>query len=676
MRVLHLSDIHYGLQGAKSKHRFLTKTLPDPKRLLKILSKDGALKNAPEVIIVSGDVGWSGTSADYGYALPFLQGLQEAWPSADLVVVPGNHDVDNTKKGDARQEAFVDMLRHLYKGGFDARYPLYAAEQTRPHLVSITQHSELLVVGVNTAAYLDAGDGIKTFAETPIFISNAILDAIEERIESSHHDTSLRIFVMHHHLLSFAEPHWGDTIDPDSPPAAPDSTIVANSGLLQKWLADHSFSIVLHGHKHLAHGRSDSLWTTVGSQNQTRSILIVGAGSAGVASDQLAQGQRNTFNVLDAVKLAKTRWAITVDVRRIDTTTLKTDSEFTYDQQLGEPPRTKPVIFTAERMEDCHRAIEARTRGGNAILNFLSIVESSVYVHPPTACIGDRTATPAEVEECFRALHPEYNSAHGWDDQQLVKQALQETPKRFRFQHGPRLFGIPGRQAALQPEIGPIQRAVENVAKHPTRAYVGLFNPDLDVISRGQPPPALMGIQFLPDGTRLDVVVFFRNLELSFWWVVNMYEIGKLLEWAARYRSNRYKPGSITFTSPIASWSPEPGPTFVARLDEEPLASLTELLLSAADGDAKACSGLKSLIEQKRDRTNEGNLDTTGLDRVLGISGGLMRRSKECHHMVSSLNDCMKVAVQSINEGLRNPDLARASAEAARTALDQALKLL
>ncbi|MBK6362568.1 MAG: hypothetical protein IPF52_03370 [Saprospiraceae bacterium] len=86
-----------------------------------------------------------------------------------------------------------------------------------------------------------------------------------------------------------------------------------------------------------------------------------------------------------------------------------------------------------------------------------------------------------------------------------------------------------------------------------------MYNFELDVKKDSSALPGLTGIQFVPfeeNGIkRLDIVAFFRNIELSFWWVVNCYEMEQLLNYACRKTQNDYVPGRITFFSSIAEWS-------------------------------------------------------------------------------------------------------------------------
>src|SRR5687768_15220333 len=98
MRIYHLSDIHYGRRDlakypTESAHYWAeNKRTPKPAVLANLLIAE-ARDRKPDVIVVSGDIGWSGAKDDYGYALDFFRRLRSQ-VKAPIVVCPGNHDVD------------------------------------------------------------------------------------------------------------------------------------------------------------------------------------------------------------------------------------------------------------------------------------------------------------------------------------------------------------------------------------------------------------------------------------------------------------------------------------------------------------------------------------------------------------------------------------------------------
>ncbi len=646
LRVLHLSDLHFGLLSPKqqeahhcdaSSHRFVREDgSPDDDELANVVIKDPALKVPPDLVLVSGDLGWSGAAADYIHASAFLKRLQTAWRDAQVVVAPGNHDVNwgqfatDTNPVDCSQNAYLDFAQSLYGAGFAEKYRLLEAGPplVRESLVAFhhgtIRDQTYLVVAVNSAAHIEK-------AKHPIHIRPTILKRIHETLEAINAD--LRIFVLHHHLLPFAEPSSAGVWDPRTVPDESDPTIVANSAKLQTWLAQHSFSLVVHGHKHQSHGRVDVLWKKTDAETGRR-LFIVGAGSAGVATHERGPNIPLGYNLITLTQLSSSRWQADVSVRQVDEHGAypEASSYYDYTTDCGPPSDAAPVVIHATRADQCHEAIRVRAEGKPMLHNFMSIVDDGKYVTCPTASDDGRQIDDAEIIRSFQSLHPEYGKSERWRKRREIESALHDAGPRFQFSHGPRLFGIPDSARKLNdPDLfRPIVRALDNLGRGNTsNAYVGLFRPEIDVVSsKDEPLPALVGLQFIPqDNNRLDLVASFRKLELSYWWVVNMYEAAELLEWGSSYAKRR--PGRITFFAPLAEWKKSPETSLVTALDDAKLADLVELLVRLANGDAAARVSLRNMLDEKRQHTNEKNLDPQGLSRALAVLTGLAQSGLE-----------------------------------------------
>lgn len=642
MRILHLSDVHLGTiksPGADDETLsrrstfFFTRSaeaIPDPGALTAILKRDLS-REPPDVIVFSGDAGWSGTAADYGHALEFFVGLRASWPAVPLVMVPGNHDVDRdvARAGGNPQGAFITLLRELYGDSFVHLYPLYREDSishARQQLVAFERLADdLLFVGVNSAASLGTSDH-------PVFIEPHVLRLVEQHIaEINVPANTLRIFVVHHHLFPFADAVWEDTVDVDQVYERADPSFIANSARLQGWLSDNHFHLVLHGHKHLSHGRNDSLWRE-GVESAGQKLLVVGAGSVGLAANQRRGGEPLTYNVLDIMRLGGQRWDVRVKTRNLNNVSgsyVGVDS-YSYRSNVGTPPPHIPTIIQAERMDACHTAICAAAADRGFIRNFLSIVEDHQYFYPSTIRIGTKTPSADEVIRSFRALHPEWHPDLTWDSNRHVNDVIGNLPARFQFQHGPRLFGVLGRagrhtRGTDAAPLEPLRYAVETLANSDTRAVVGLYNPEIDVALQREPLPGLMSVQFIPDGDYLDVVATFRKLELSFWWVVNMLELGELLRWAARHDSRRRRARRITFYASVAEWKIDPEAAFVAFIDAIDIATMVDIVARLAAGDAAARRELVTFLQDKIDLTNDVNMDQSGLQQLEQVVRGTMQ---------------------------------------------------
>lgn len=105
MYLLHLSDIHLSSRG------------PNP-----VLERWQALADAAAaagrdsdycLVIVSGDVAYSGSKDEYRIALKFLRQLrnrlEKSFLAVEFVIAPGNHDCDFSSEGRAREKALAKL---------------------------------------------------------------------------------------------------------------------------------------------------------------------------------------------------------------------------------------------------------------------------------------------------------------------------------------------------------------------------------------------------------------------------------------------------------------------------------------------------------------------------------------------------------------------------------------
>ncbi len=99
MRILHLSDLHFSVSRTWDSDPVLSS-------LISCLERED---DAIDLVVVTGDIAWSGKPAEYGIAGQwFVQRLLPALglSSNRLLIVPGNHDVDRD-----RVSAIVSSLR-------------------------------------------------------------------------------------------------------------------------------------------------------------------------------------------------------------------------------------------------------------------------------------------------------------------------------------------------------------------------------------------------------------------------------------------------------------------------------------------------------------------------------------------------------------------------------------
>ncbi|MES2644721.1 MAG: metallophosphoesterase [Myxococcota bacterium] len=680
IRLLHLSDLHFGVRSdGTSAHRYVNAGgEPNPSVLAGRLVAGRSLH--PHAVVVSGDVGWSGAGADYGYATEFLAALRTAWPGAALVVAPGNHDVD-LSSSPARQEAFRAFVQGFDGGRLAPAYRVAGASgRERQTLVSFDivsgdEGEQLLLVSANSAAYVgDAGN-----PGSPVGFSADDLHAIESVLRTPEFSSiRLRAFIVHHALFPFAEPSWDRTINLAELRDKPDLEIVANSAVLQAWLADHGFAILLHGHKHTMHARLDRLWRRGGPASGAQ-LLSLGAGSVGVEQAQRGHGEPLSYNAVDLTRVSAHRWLTAVEVNDIPDPPARPQVSARFECELGEDLAHPTHVFHAETIVDCHRAIALRCASAGLLKTFVSVVEQCQFELPATARFAKRRVTMADIEGSFEALHPEHAVTDGWNDLRGVDASMRRMGSRLQFQHGPRLFERVGGA-----EKSAIVRALDLVG-HESRsdAYAGLYRAEVDVAAtKDALTPHLMGVQFNAEDGYLDVVATFRKIELSYWWVANMYELSRLLTWAAAYGANRTRtPRRITVFAAFAEWKERPGAAVVARLDRMTIEELTTIAVGFVAGDAAAATRLCDLLIEKREYTSDRNLDANGLASLCavlrGATGGfpegrLAKRRKQVNSVLGGIG----TASEQVKSGIEGDRPALAAAARARESLEAVIVAL
>src|SRR5215470_4172409 len=94
--LLHLSDLHFGSDGDDQKKKDAKKAI-----LSSLLKKLASVPPewSPSIVCISGDIGCQAKEDDYRRAEDWLRQLlgQLELTADDLILCPGNHDVDRKK---------------------------------------------------------------------------------------------------------------------------------------------------------------------------------------------------------------------------------------------------------------------------------------------------------------------------------------------------------------------------------------------------------------------------------------------------------------------------------------------------------------------------------------------------------------------------------------------------
>ncbi len=211
-QILHISDLHI-----KKKENFDRSAVLDP--LIRRVKIDRDSGFSPEVVVVTGDIAFSGKKEEYEGAKIFFDDLLAALelPDERLFIVPGNHDLNRKKykksdvpayasmqdlNDDLENEEFrPDILKGMsaYFEFIETHYPHLASLGDRlvPFVISHETAGDKRVglVGLNSAWMCRKSEGDKGRIAIGEF---QLKKAVEELEKSAPLD--LKIFLFHHPL--------------------------------------------------------------------------------------------------------------------------------------------------------------------------------------------------------------------------------------------------------------------------------------------------------------------------------------------------------------------------------------------------------------------------------------------------------------------------------------------
>ncbi len=227
LTIAQISDIHCG------------SPFFDPKLLEAAVEE--ILDLQPDLVVVAGDLTQEGYASEFETARDALRPIREALTT---VVVPGNHDSKNV--------GYLHFYDHFGKGTSGPKGDWSLAMERAQY----PQRVRLLAVD----------------SSKPDLAEGEIGRARYEWIRQEFGDQAdLRLFVMHHHLVSV-------------PGTGRERNIVWDAGDVLALLEDSGVDIVLAGHKHVPH-----VW-------QVGRMLIINSGT--VSSYRLRGYTRPSYNVV------------------------------------------------------------------------------------------------------------------------------------------------------------------------------------------------------------------------------------------------------------------------------------------------------------------------------------------------------------------------------------------
>ncbi|MDQ3190588.1 MAG: metallophosphoesterase [Bacteroidota bacterium] len=294
MRILILSDLHI---GNKARSRELC---PYPEGTHKddnlvstfiVKAQEYQKINGPfDFIIIPGDITNQSNLIEYDCGSKFITKiLSKLSLTQDKVIfVPGNHDVDwsvlEGKTISVEEKPF--RRSHKYNTLKDSTHlfsSLASADLVNEPFIKKWEFPNVVYFGFNSSWHDDA------FEDNHFgLIDGEHIKHLRTQFEKTDLN-KLRIFVVHHHLHQFQNPH----------PSWRDISIMQNAQPLLELLTEFEFNFVIHGHRHQPNFLSLSI-------NRSKVLNILSAGSYCCEIPTSVAGHiGNLFHVLEIDNLAK-----------------------------------------------------------------------------------------------------------------------------------------------------------------------------------------------------------------------------------------------------------------------------------------------------------------------------------------------------------------------------------
>lgn len=288
MKILVLSDLHVGVKSrAKDLCPYPESRYKDDKltdsfiESVKNYQKDNG---NIDYLIIPGDITHQSNLIEYDYGSKFISRLlrEIGLEKEKVIYVPGNHDVDwSVLKGDTIYPEEIEYrTKHKYNTLKDENHifsKISTPELINEPFVKRWDFDDIAFVGYNSSWHDDS------FNEKHYgLIEQSQLTALADKIKGID-EKKIKIFVVHHHLHQFENPH----------PSWIDISIMQNAHPLLQLLLEYDFDFIIHGHKHVPF----FLNTTISGSNHIN-ILCAGSYSCEIPTE-IAGNIGNLYHIVD-----------------------------------------------------------------------------------------------------------------------------------------------------------------------------------------------------------------------------------------------------------------------------------------------------------------------------------------------------------------------------------------
>lgn len=599
--ILHLSDLHLGgvaawqkLDAAKvsTPQEDLATTQSVFKRTLAATRDYIEAVGRPDAVVISGDLTWRHHDSGFAAFADLLDEFADVFPDpANIVVVPGNHDVDWDVAPGRREryDRFCGVTRAkgcatpLLDGvDFNVVGPakLLDAVAEDPHVVV---RDDFVIIPINSSNWCGTmtailggwSDDEWTEALAPLRkdvreqaskelkklrqqdmarVSQPQIDCLRELFSLTGipvhrgRDPRPRIAVLHHQLLPVSA----------RVEVKPFESLI-NLGFVRQTLRDFGVDVVLHGHKHesavywdLARGANDPIMF------ERRALVIASPGHF-----------KPHQPVMRALTLSAHRSARNLEVLDLNgvdasTTKLEEGKRMTLPLWLGqmESESAERRLVRGRTAHEVYARLCALSElvGGSELANLVCEIadaEDAITVPPdyPQVSAPDKQAWFSGLVDWWQLA-----------DSRLVRESVVD------FNHGERLRKRWGDQ---------VERAARLLCHREgsSRGLAVLISPEETGLEPDVTPPedgtypafALAEFALVTrDGRReLDCFAYFRKQEMRYWWPINAAELKRLQDDVRKEldKDHEAAPGRIVTFSAIALYGDDVPRVAVTELD-------------------------------------------------------------------------------------------------------------
>jgi len=295
--LLHLTDPHYSLGGARDHHAWRLEGDQDGQGLPLVDAIHSAIRRDEHevgAIVVTGDLTYRGSESEFATVRTALFKLTNGLlglGTEHLVIVPGNHDIVWTNTSEYQydepvSEAPAEATKN-YRKFFNDLMRTEASQDLSMTRRFIFPGGNLIDIAAVNSSSLEQG---KSFlAGMGRVQEHAYREAATALAWHNSQGSGLRILALHHHLTPTEDLESANEY-------AKGFGLAVDAPRIQRLAAKDGVHLALHGHKHRAFlWRSEPYALPELSAERMSPLNILGGGSAGSTT---VDGEWNYFNLL------------------------------------------------------------------------------------------------------------------------------------------------------------------------------------------------------------------------------------------------------------------------------------------------------------------------------------------------------------------------------------------